>query len=309
MSPASPTSGGESGFGQTCERFLQASRKLVIRISNLAKQSLNHDSESPREFGGVQLLDERAFELRGHSAWQQVHATAVGSRKAVANTGQRERIVAHAAYHVFRLPQFSSGNAAPHMECIQPSEANDIPRQWWGNMLGLIRFSEHKPKRWRQGSEFRRGCEGDVHLQSVRKEKNSINPPAGPDVNMMQGEMLLVHVPSPIGEDVGQFGGISDAKSEVYVRPPIFAMGGCRTSDRCTTDALVSAGVFQQAGSQAITFFRCKHRGPILGRGRSSIPPYFLRALRESSAKADPSPPFATCLEMALTAPPRPGPG
>ena len=87
-----------------CECSLQSSCKLLIRASNLAKQSVNHYPESPRQFSNLQLPDESVFELRGHSAWQQVHATAMDSRKAVANAGQRERVVADTADHVFRLP-------------------------------------------------------------------------------------------------------------------------------------------------------------------------------------------------------------
>jgi hypothetical protein len=87
-----------------CERFVQAPCKVLIRASNLAKQSVNHDPESPREFGGVEFPDERTFELRRHIARQQVHTTAMGSGKAVANAGQSKRIVADSAYHVFRLP-------------------------------------------------------------------------------------------------------------------------------------------------------------------------------------------------------------
>jgi hypothetical protein len=48
-----------SGWGerlnldQTCKRFLQLCRKLFIRASNLAKQSINHNPESSREFVDV----------------------------------------------------------------------------------------------------------------------------------------------------------------------------------------------------------------------------------------------------------------
>jgi hypothetical protein len=82
---------------------------------------------------------------------------------------------------------------------------------------------------------------------------------------MMQSEMLLVHVRSPIGKDIQQFGYIADSKSEIYIGPPIFA-GGCGgASDRSTTDALIFRGIFQQVGAQAIAFLRIKHSGLILG--------------------------------------------
>jgi len=232
---------------------MQPSRKFFIHASNLAQQSVNHDPESPREFGGVQQSDEGTFELRGHSAWQQVHATPVYSRKAVPNAGQRKRIVADTAYHVFRLPHLLPGNAAPRMQCVQPGKANDISRLWRRSLPGLIRFSELKLECGRQGSKFCRGYEGEIDLQSAREEKYTVNPPAGPNVKMMQGEMLLIHVRSPIREDIQQFGGIAYAKGEIYVRPAIFACGCRRASDCSTTDALVFGGVFQKAGAQAIT--------------------------------------------------------
>jgi hypothetical protein len=245
---------------QTCERFLQPSGKFLIDASNLAQQSLNRNPESPREFGSVQLPDEGALELRGHSAWQQVHATAMDRWKAVANAGQRQRGVADAAYHVFRLPHISSGDASPRMKCVQPAKANDVPRRRWRYMPGLIRLPEHKAECWRQGSEFRRGHEGEIDLQSAREKKHAVNPLAGPDVKMMQGEMPMVHVRRPIGEDIRQFGGIADAKSEIYVRPPVFVCGGRGASDRGATDALVTGGVFQKARPQASSFFRSKHK-------------------------------------------------
>jgi len=105
---------------QTYERFLQPSGKFLIHASNLAKHCVNHDPESSREFGGVQLPDEGAFEGRGDSGWKQVHATAMDGGKAVANASQGKRVVADTAYHVFRLPQMPSGDATPRMERVQP---------------------------------------------------------------------------------------------------------------------------------------------------------------------------------------------
>ena len=179
----------------------------------------------------------------------------------MAKAGQRKRVVACTAYHVFRLPQVSSGNAAPCMQCVQPGKANDVTSRWWWNLPGLVRLSEHKPERRCQGSEFCRGNEGEIDLQSAREEKYAVNPLAGPDIKMMQSEVLLVHVRSPIRKDIRQLGCSADAKSEVYVRPLIFALGCRRASDRSTTDALVFRGIFQEAGAQAITFFRTKHSG------------------------------------------------
>lgn len=81
---------------------------------------------------------------------------------------------------------------------------------------------------------------------------------------MMQGEKLILHVRGPIGEDIRQLGCIADTKSEIYVRPPIFACSCRRAGDRGTTEAPVFGSIFQEVGAQAIPFFRGKHSGLIL---------------------------------------------
>src|ERR1035441_5850177 len=94
----------ERTLAQRPEHFLQPLRKLFIHIRNLMNQSLNHDPKGAREFVDVELSDERVLELRGYFARQHVDATTVDRRKAVANAGQCERVVANTANHVFRLP-------------------------------------------------------------------------------------------------------------------------------------------------------------------------------------------------------------
>ena len=66
-------------------------------------QSVNHDPKGAREFVDIELSDERVLELRGYFARQQVDATTVDRRKAVANAGQCERVVAYTPNRVFRL--------------------------------------------------------------------------------------------------------------------------------------------------------------------------------------------------------------
>src|SRR5580658_6431870 len=107
-------------------------------------------------------------------------------------------------------------------------------------MPGLIRLAKHQAEGWRQGSELHRGNEGEIDLQGAREEKHAVYPRAGPDVKVVQGELLAVHVLRPIGEDVRQCAGIADAKSEVYVRPPVFASGRRRASDRSASDTPVA---------------------------------------------------------------------
>lgn len=69
---------------------------------------------------------KKTFELRSYRAWKEGQAPAMDGRKAVADAGQSKRVVADGAYHVFRLPQILSGNAAPRMECVQPGKTHDI---------------------------------------------------------------------------------------------------------------------------------------------------------------------------------------
>src|SRR6266404_328706 len=145
------------------------------------------------------------------------------------------------------------------MECVQPSKADDVQRLRWRIMSRLVRPSEHEAERWCQSSEFRSGDEGKIDLQSAREEKYPVNPGTGLHVKMMQGEMLIVHARRPIGEDVRQFRGIEDAKSEINVRPPVFTLGRSRTSDRSTTDATVTSGAFKEIEAQVSAFFRRKH--------------------------------------------------
>src|SRR5664279_29356 len=145
------------------------------------------------------------------------------------------------------------------MECVQPAKANDVCRRRWRNMPGLIRLSEHKAERWRQGSELRRGHESEIDLQSAGEEEHAVNPRAGNDVKMIQGEMLMAHLRRPIGEHIRQFGGIADAKSEIYVRPPVCESGCRRPGYRSASDAPVAGGVFQEVEAQALAFFRSKH--------------------------------------------------
>jgi hypothetical protein len=150
-----------------CERGFQAPGKFRIGAPNFAKQAIRHDPEGPQEFRGVELSDQRVFELRCHSARQLIDATAVGRRKAVANASQSQRVVADTTDHVFGLPQLLSCNAAPGMECVQPTKTDDVRRLRWRGMSRLVRVSEQQAERWRQGSEFRAGDEGQIDLQSA----------------------------------------------------------------------------------------------------------------------------------------------
>src|ERR1017187_6804565 len=103
------------------------------------------------------------------------------------------------------------------MECVQPTQADDVQRLRERSMPGLIRPSGHEAERWGQGAEFRGGDEGQIDLESAREQKYPVNPGTGFHVKMMQGQMLVVHARRPIGEDTRQPGGIDNAKSEVDV--------------------------------------------------------------------------------------------
>ena len=97
---------------------MQPPRKCLIRASNLTQQAVYRNPEGSRELGGVKSPNQSAFELGRYFLWQQVHAAAMDSWKAVANAGERERVVANTADHIFRLPNVSSGNRAPRVECV-----------------------------------------------------------------------------------------------------------------------------------------------------------------------------------------------
>jgi hypothetical protein len=58
---------------------------------------VNHDPKGTREFVDIELSDERVLEFRGYCTRQQVDAATVDRRKAVANAGQCERVVANTA--------------------------------------------------------------------------------------------------------------------------------------------------------------------------------------------------------------------
>src|SRR4051812_15449289 len=94
--------------------------------------------------------------------------------KAVTNAGQRKSMIADTADHVLRLPQSLSGNAGPRVEGIQPAQTYDLDSRCWLNMPGFIRSSEHQPEGRRQGSEFRRGHEGEIDLQSAGEQKYAV---------------------------------------------------------------------------------------------------------------------------------------
>src|ERR1019366_3291454 len=226
---------------------------------NLAEQSGNNHPESPREFGGVQLSNERSLESRGHSGRQFVYATSVGSRQVVANAGQRKRIVTDTADQVFRLPQLPPGDTGPRMDCVQAGKADEVGRRCWRNVPGLTRLPEHESECWRQGSEFRCGHECKIDLQSAGQQEHPVDPRARLDVEMMNRQVLTIHVLGPIGEDILQFGNIDDAKREVNIQPPVFAFGRCGASDRSATDTPVAGAELQKVGTQSITFFRCEY--------------------------------------------------
>src|SRR5216684_8609424 len=145
------------------------------------------------------------------------------------------------------------------MECIEPPKADDVQRLREGSMARLIGPSGHESERWGQRSEFGAGDKGQIDLESAREEKDPVNPGPGLHVKMMQGRMLIVHPLRPVGEDIRYFGGISNAKSEIYVRPLVFLFGCARTSDRGTTNATVMGGVFKKVEAQLSAFFRRKH--------------------------------------------------
>jgi hypothetical protein len=100
--------------------------------------------------------------------------------------------------------------------------------------------------------------------------------------------MLIVHARRPIGEDIRQFSGIDNAKSEINVRPLVFTFGRSRPSDRGTTDATVTRGAFKEGEAQMGAFFRRKHRVfPDSGNVFNSIATSRAAAAKSSSSRID----------------------
>ena len=63
--------------------------------------------------------------------------------------------------------------------------------------------------------EVRGGHKGEIDLQGATEKKYTVSPLAPHDVKMMQGEMLLVHARSPIGQGIRRFGSIAHTESEI----------------------------------------------------------------------------------------------
>jgi hypothetical protein len=67
---------------------------------------------------------------------------------------------------------------------------------------------------------------------------------------MMQSQVLLVHMRSPICEDTRHVRGIGDAKGEIDIRPAVFASVRRRPGNRSAGEAGVMGGTFEQAGTK-----------------------------------------------------------
>ena len=86
----------------------------------------------------------------------------------------------------------ASPSSAERRAHLTPDIADTVAAKLVGEMA----------ERWRQGSKLRRGHEGEIDLQSAGEEKYAVNPRAGRNVKMVQGEMPMVHARRPIGEHV-----------------------------------------------------------------------------------------------------------
>jgi hypothetical protein len=98
-----------------------------------------------------------------------------------------------------------------------------------------------------------------IDLERAGEQKHAVRPRAGFDVEMMQRQVSVVHVRRPIGEDIWHLLNFMDAKSQINIRPAIFAIGRSGASDRGTTDSLVTGCVLEEVGTEAGTFFASEH--------------------------------------------------
>ncbi len=131
----------------------------------------------------------------------------------MAKAGEREGIIAYSADHVFRLPSFSTGDAAARMKRVEPAEADEVSRRGRRKGLSRLRVAEYEAKALRQRPEFSRPNKRQIHLQRTREEKHPIHPGAGLDVEVMQGAVARIHEFGPVGEGCCQLRGISDPES------------------------------------------------------------------------------------------------
>jgi hypothetical protein len=145
------------------------------------------------------------------------------------------------------------------MQRVEPAEANEVSRRRRGHIAGFIRDPEHEAERWRQRPELRRRHEGEVDLQRAGKQEHPVHPRPGEDVEMMQGEVLTVHVRRPIREYFGYCGGVANSEREIDIRPLILVSGCGRTGDRSAGNTVVIAGVREEVRAQEVTTLGSKH--------------------------------------------------
>src|SRR5215470_9005969 len=100
----------------------------------------------------------------------------MNGREAVTDASECKRMIADPADHVFGLPELAPCDAAPCVECIEPAKPDDVGRHVRGKMPGFVRLSVDEFEARSQGAEFRSGNECEIHLQTVLKQKDAVDP-------------------------------------------------------------------------------------------------------------------------------------
>src|SRR5665213_4372390 len=107
-------------------------------------------------------------------------------RKAVAVAGERHNVVAGHVNHVLSLPELPSQDASSCVKRVQPREAEQILRLGTRKLASCIRFAPSESEGLAHRPKFSLLHEGEIHLQSARKEKYTIDPCPGADIVVVQ---------------------------------------------------------------------------------------------------------------------------
>ena len=145
------------------------------------------------------------------------------------------------------------------MHRVEPRQPDQAGR---GCVRRRARFpgrSEHQAETRGQRPEFRRGNQGQIHLQRAGQQKGPVNPGAGLDVGVMHRSVPPIETCRPVCQNIRHPGPVRHRESQVDVRPPVFAPRCRRARNRGAGNPPVAGGIFEKFRSQPRAFFRGKH--------------------------------------------------
>jgi hypothetical protein len=245
--------------GQLFEGASQPGGQISIGQGDLGEQGLGHGPERAAQLTGVQRADERAGHGRGDLRRQLVQAPSLMRGHAMAQAGERKDVIPDTADHVLRLPYPAARDARPRVQRVEPAQANELRRGGRVRHRPLRRAAEQQPERRRDGTELRRRCESDVHLQGAGQQGHAVDGRAAGHVQVIQGPVIAVHQVGPVGYNRSDVGPGGDAERQVNVRPAVLGSPRRRPGQRGARDALVGAGGRDQRVPQMLAFFGREH--------------------------------------------------